>query len=198
MMDYRLNLYTPPTAWPVSFAEAKTFCKSDDDDVEEDALIAGFIPTATEMAENFTGRALITQTLEMKLDGFPGCAISLPKPKLQSVTHIKYIDPDGTEQTWDDENYTVDGSDSDFGRIVPAYQGIFPSTRNHIDVVTIRFVAGYGDAPANVPEPIRLAIMYLVRHWYDNRENIAFGGNVSEVPFTTNALLWPYRMVQFG
>ena len=38
--------------------------------------------------------------------------------------------------------------------------------------IEIAFVAGYGDRAANVPAPIRQAILLLVAHWYEHREPV--------------------------
>jgi uncharacterized phiE125 gp8 family phage protein len=54
---------------------------------------------------------------------------------------------------------------------------------------------GYGDAPADVPEPLRQAIKHLVAHWYENRGLIAIGHTVAVLPLTVAALIAPYRVL---
>ena len=39
----------------------------------------------------------------------------------------------------------------------------------------IAFIAGYGDAPPDVPAPIRHALKLLVAHWFEHREPVALG-----------------------
>lgn len=47
-----------------------------------------------------------------------------------------------------------------------------------------------------VPEPIRQAILILVSTWFEFREANVSGVTVSPVPFTVEALLWPYRSLE--
>ena len=58
------------------------------------------------------------------------------------------------------------------GRIVvlasrPSRRGA-PATAIEIDIV-----AGYGDAAADTPEPLRRAILALVAHWHENRGDVS-------------------------
>lgn len=50
---------------------------------------------------------------------------------------------------------------------------------------------GYGDAPADVPAPIRQAALLLIGHMYQNREAVAVA-QLSEIPFGVRALVAPY------
>ncbi len=90
-----LKLITGPTEEPVSLAEAKAQLreKTTDNDTE----ITSLIPRARQYVEDFTHRALITQTWELALDAFPAWAICVPKAPLASVTSIQYVDVDGGE-----------------------------------------------------------------------------------------------------
>lgn len=47
-----------------------------------------------------------------------------------------------------------------------------------------------------VPEPIRQAILILVSTWFEFREANVSGVTVTPVPFTVEALLWPYRSLE--
>ena len=58
--------------------------------------------------------------------------------------------------------------------------------------IEIDITAGFGDAAADVPEPLRHAIRLLAAHWYDNRGVVAAGARAT-VPSTVAALLVPYR-----
>jgi uncharacterized phiE125 gp8 family phage protein len=108
--------------------------------------------------ESGTNRVLLTQTWDYTLDRFP-CAgdrrgtLWLPYPPLSSVTSVKYIDMGGTLQTMSSADYVVDTSGVK-GRITLAYQKYWPLTRDVASAVTVRFVAGYGDA-SQVPSASR-------------------------------------------
>jgi uncharacterized phiE125 gp8 family phage protein len=108
---------TAPTVEPVTLVEAKAHLRRTDS--AEDVLITGLIQAAREKVEEDTGRALITQTLDVYFDGVPcgGAAFLLPKGKLQSVTSLKSYDPDNVEATLSSSKYLVDIS-SEPGRIV--------------------------------------------------------------------------------
>lgn len=127
-----------------------------------DPEVGAWITGAREYAETFTHRAFITQTWEDKRDGFPSSddAIWLPKAPLISVTSVTYVDTNGVTQTWSNALYTVDapaGPKARFGQIVPNYGQVFPSTRDVVNAVTVRFVAGYGAAAA-VPTLIKACL----------------------------------------
>jgi uncharacterized phiE125 gp8 family phage protein len=195
-----LTVVTPPTADPVSLAEAKVHCRVDVTD--DDGLIAGYLIAARMACEDETGRRFMSQTLDLKLDGgWPlvwdrFCArnvprIVLPTPPLQSVTSIKYFDTNGTEQTLAADQYRVSAGDV-FGFIEPAYNVSWPDVRKQIETITVRFISGYGSNLGDVPEPIRLAILLLTGHYYDNREAMS-SANMVEMPLGVRALLQKYK-----
>jgi len=186
-----LKLIIPPTTEPITLQEAKNHLRVDGTD--DDVLIQSLITTAREYCEAFQNRAYITQTWEMTLDSFPQMPLKLPRPPLQSVSSIKYIDQNGVETLFDAANYIVD-TDSEPGRIT-LVPGIFwPSViLKPIGGVKIRFVAGYGDA-TKVPMMVKQAILLLIGHWYENREATA-ERLPREIEFAVHALLWPDRVV---
>ena len=166
-----LKLITAPSTYPVTLAEAKLHCRVDLAD--DDTLIAALITAATEMAEQKTGRAIMTQTLELTLDAFPE-AFELTRVPVQSVTSVKYYDTTGTQQTLSNTLYALDAAD-DFGfaHISPVYGGTWPTTRDQINAVAVRYVAGYADA-ASVPQSIKNWILLMVSTMYANRETEAY------------------------
>jgi len=165
-----------------------------------DPELTSWLTAARQYCETFTHRALITQTWDLKLDGFPcGEAIWLPKPPLISITTatgliVTYTATAGTLTTWAEANYTVDapaGPTAAPGRIVPAYGVVYPSTRDVPNAVNVRFVAGYGAASA-VPAGIKAAIKLLIGAWWNQREAVG-AANLAETPMGVGALLWPFK-----
>jgi len=64
----------------------------------EDDLLDAIIIASRENVEDITRRALLTQTWDMYLDGFPSVDfIKIPFGNLATVTHIKYKDSAGAE-----------------------------------------------------------------------------------------------------
>jgi uncharacterized phiE125 gp8 family phage protein len=191
-----LKIITPPAEEPVTPAEAKASPSFRVTGTTDDADITSLITTAREMAEAITRRALITQTLEIVLDGFPSGGIELYCPPIQSVASIKYIDTDGVEQTLDPLLYAVD-DDSEPGLVVPAYGESWPSTRDQVNAVRVRYVAGYG-AAADVPAAFKTWIKMRAGTLYDNSQAIIIGTIVTPIPRDfLDGLLDPYRVITF-
>lgn len=183
-----------PAAEPITLAEAKAHLRVDTAD--EDGLITSLITVARAVAEAYTNRALVTQTLELTLDAFPGGdgIIELPRPRLQAVTSVTYVDESGLARTMTTSEYQVDAR-AEPGRVAPAYGTTWPATREQFNAVTIRYTAGYGAAAA-VPESIKAAIKLLVAHLFENREPVNVGSIVNELPFAVEALLNTERVLR--
>ena len=188
------KIYTQPAEEPVTVEEAKLQCRVDG--TEEDVLFERLISAARGYAETFTRRALITQTWEAYLDGWPTVDyIDLPYPPLQSVTSLVYKDTAGASTTWGAANYIVDIGRTP-GRIMLA--GIsWPSTTLYpTSGITIRYVCGYGATGKSVPATTRQAILLLVGHLYENRESTVERA-LTVIPMGVEALLWMERDLRF-
>lgn len=152
---------------------------------EEDDIRLSVI-TAREYAEECQWSALMTQTWALRMDRFPPDEITIPKQPLSSITSVAYNDTAGDSQTLTAvTDYTVD-TNSIPGRIVPSWSNTWPTTRGHIDDVTVTFVAGYGDETA-VPQRIKHAIKLMVEDWYWNRG--PEGGITNKLKTTVDRLL---------
>lgn len=182
-MSYGLRVITGPTSEPVSIAEVRQHCRIDATD--DDAGIARRILAARTYVEQITGRALMTQTLEMLLEEFPEDDIHLPRSPAASITWVKYTDPAGVVQTMSASDYVLDNSCVP-SEVYPAYGKFWPPTLEMPGSVQIRYVAGEEQAP----EPIRQAILLLVAAWDENRSGF------DAVP-GVDALLAPYQASWF-
>ncbi len=190
-----LTLITPPATEPITVDEAKLAATAEG--TAYDAQFSGiWIPSAREQAEHRTGRALITQTWKLTLESFPALAIILPRPPLQSVTHIKYVDVNGNLQTLDAADYQV-VTEALKGYVQPAYGKQWPACRPGPGAVQVTFVAGYGAASA-VPRSIKVWMQMAVSTWYQQREGIVTGTIVNQLPRDFfAALLDAYRTDEF-
>jgi uncharacterized phiE125 gp8 family phage protein len=176
------------------------------DNNASDGPLTSLIVAARNVIEEKLERSLITQTWRLTLDRFPDGEfnretglweqgrITVPRPRLQTVSSITYVDTDGTTQTLDPTLYSTDPN-GEPGRISPAFDQLWPTTRDQMNAVTITYTAGYGTTAAYVPVPILLAIKLLVGHWYENREASTAGAPVTELPMGVDALLGPYRIM---
>jgi uncharacterized phiE125 gp8 family phage protein len=194
-----LVLITPPDSDPISLTEAKEHLRVDFDD--EDSSIAAMIKAATLAIQNRCDRTLMPTTWDLVLDAWPTCPeyIRLPRPPLISVESVNYVDPDGMEVELDQSEYEVDTS-SLHGWVVPVSTSGWPSIKETINAVRVRFVAGYAltdDSPpeVGVPEPIRMAIKLMLSDFYEQRGSVVVGTSVSSIPNAVRALLLDYELI---
>lgn len=173
-------LVTAPTVEPLSESELKLHGRITNN--AEDALLTNYIAAARDFAEKKLSRQFITATWDLRIDFFPQQrfveqafdswrypSIEIHKCPVQSVTSVKYIDASGVEQTMSSSDYLVDIHDEP-ARITPAFGLVWPVARAQPAAVTVRFVAGYGDAPSAVPPNIRHWISLKAQSLYENRE----------------------------
>ena len=188
-----LSLTTAPTAEPITLAELKDHLQITWPD--EDAYLENFVlPTARQMAETITHRALITQTYTLKLGSFGTDVIVLPRPPLSSVSSIQYVDNAGSTQTWSAASYTVEtpsGERALHATIQPAFNEVYPTTRAIVEAVTITFVAGYG-AASSVPKGIKHGILMLAEDLYTSRGGQIVGLMRTASLTTAETVLGPY------
>lgn len=177
-----LALVTAPAVEPLTVAEARA--QQNIGAAVPDEVVAAWIKGERQKldgANGLLGRALITQTWDMVLDGFP-CAwrkpfgghrfgngrpryhqeeIRIPLPPLQSIGSIKYLDGNGDEQTVDPATYRIIRGEPAY--LVPTSSSAWPGGALDHGSVTVRFTCGYGDDGEDVPEPIRQAISDCVK-----------------------------------
>lgn len=210
-MRYGLTVTSHPNEEPVATSEALEHLRVDE--VEDWTYVNTLISAARNHVESVTRRALVTQTLQLTLDHFPGVAhgildlrmqpdqltgygndwvIRLPRSPLQSVTSIQYVDDAGDTQTLASSKYIVDAS-SQVPRITPAYTEVWPTTRPIPNAVTISFVAGYG-AAADVPAALKQAMLILIGTMFEHRESVVLGTIATRIPHTFDYLVAPYRV----
>ncbi len=178
---------TAPTSEPLTLAEAKTHLRVDADITEDDALISSLIVAARQAAETHTRRQLVNATYTLYLDWLPQ-EIRLERPPVSSITYIKYIDTDGTQQTLSSAVYQTDLY-GEPARIHRAYMQIWPITRQQMNAVEVKFVCGYGSTAASVPDGIKAAMKLMIGNWYENREATISGTIITEVPMAAKFLL---------
>jgi uncharacterized phiE125 gp8 family phage protein len=182
-------LLTPPAVEPLSLDEAKQFLRVEhgDDDTLIEALIAG----SRIHVEAQTRRALIAQTWRLVRDAWPrsGVIPVLPAPLRALLAARVYLDGN-TAQTVATEDFGIDRVSQPGVLIVPAGM---PAPARASGGIEIDVELGYGDAPSDVPEPLRQAIRLLVAYWYENRSLPVARG--AAPPADISALLAPYRVV---
>jgi len=175
------SITSQPAEEPVSSAELKLHAKIDTS--ADDAVVAYCISAARQHCEEYLARSFITTERELILDGFPSNVIELPYAKVTAVNSIQYLDSSGSLQTLSTDQYQVVTGEP--GRIY--LNGTIPPTGDYLATVTINYDCGYGTASA-VPENIKLAILMLATHLYDNRSTSSVL-TIKEIPIGVYRLL---------
>jgi uncharacterized phiE125 gp8 family phage protein len=189
----RLRVVTPPVAEPVTLSEAKDHLRLEG--VEDDGYVTTLVQAARQHVEEVCWRGVVAQTWEAVLERFPDCSeMELPGGNLGSIVSITYVDAEGASRTLDPATYEADAV-SVPGRLILAYGKCWPSTRCQWNAVRVRYTVGW--EVAEVPAPIRQAMLLLVAHLYEQRTPEITGTTVAKVAFAVDALLGPYRLVRW-
>jgi uncharacterized phiE125 gp8 family phage protein len=188
------RLITPPASEPITLAEAKAHLRLEVAD--DDAEVTSAIQAARQWAEQYLWRGIVSQTWELLRDGFP-CEdhFELPKGNLGTVSFVKYLTSvGGSLQTLATSAYLIDTA-TEPGRILLPFGSTWPTTVDQWNSVQVQYTVGW--AVADVPEPIKRAMLLLVSQLYEHRTPEVTGTIVSPVQFAVEALLGPYRLARF-
>lgn len=186
-----VELVTPPAVEAILLDEAKRFARIET--TADDLLVEALIRAARQRIEgpqSIYRLALITQTWDWWAPEFPATEpydMRFPIWPVQEVLSVDYTDPTGIVQPLDPSGYQLDLK-SDPARILPAYGGTWPAIQPIVNPIAIRFVAGFGDDGAAVPQTIIQAMLLAIAYWYENRDAIG-----AELPYAIDAIIGPYR-----
>lgn len=177
-----ISVVTPPAVTPIAcvgLSAIKAHLRVASELTDEDDLIAAYVAAAWEFAEALTWRQLLTATLRLTLPAWE-CPLLLPKPPLVSVESVKYYDAENELQTWDAANYRVHTT-AGVSEIHPVYGVSFPSLYPRGDAVQVEYVAGYGEAAADMPPSLLHAVKLLVGQYYEHREEVGANAAVGHL-----------------
>lgn len=178
-----LALVTPPSSEPLTLTQAKAQLRIEAGITDDDTYISSLISAARRHCEAVTNRQLMPATWKLFLDHWPGSpyhadrypwthhVIEIPKPPLQTLTSITYVDPGGNVNTWDPSNYVLDnpvGDDQARARVSLAFTKYWPVLMPQANVVTLLFAAGYADA-SHVPPDLLQGMLIALTDWYEVR-----------------------------
>lgn len=182
-----------PIELPVSVAYVRDQVLRVSNGSAEDEFIQNAIRAAVDVYEDETLKALMAQTWEVRLDGFPSSGwIELPRTTeapLIAVDAFGYYDSDGDAQA-------LVGSPADYvvipsGKYTPAQLrplagASFPSTYGRLDAVTVTYRCGYESAD-RVPMKIVSGIGLLAGELYKQRSLSQLGtASVVATPLQTS------------
>jgi hypothetical protein len=212
-----MAVVTPPARLPVTIDEIRVHMRIDLDDTDEVPILMANIQSATDQAERWLRRSLITRTFDLWLDRWPTSRrnvwwdgvrdgsisdlfsaerhVDVPAPPLQSVTSITTFDDSDAGSDFASSKFFVDTA-TEPGRIVLRDAAETPAPTRVANGIQIRCVAGYGDNYSDVPEPIRQGILRMAAHLYEARGECPLeeARDVSGA----SALWQPYRILRLA
>lgn len=211
----RYSRTTDPAIEPLTLAQAKAHLRLDGDD--EDDFVQTLIDVATQIFDG-TGRArdgilgcaMITQTWLLETRQwvvpfrryFPRLAsdyrIWIEHGPVQSVDGIQVYTNDVLVD-WPAQNWRVGHEDTRaFVTLAPG--GSWPTYDFREDAFQLTFTTGYGDNATDVPAPLRVAMLLMIGHLYENRQSVIVSASRAmalEVPRTVDTLIAPYKVQEF-
>ncbi len=205
-----LQIVAGPALEPVSVELARRHCRIDQTD--DDVLLAGYVRSARTMAELYLSRALITQTLLWTASPRSGTphwlhhlrgTLELPRAPVQSLASVTVLDERGNSTVIAPASLPIALGTELLGYIADLAQtparlrigggtllsGGLALRSTAIESLQVQFVAGYGAAPASVPQPIIDAILLTAGFLYEHR-----GDAGGDLPQAATWLLDPYRL----
>ena len=202
-----LTLLEPPLCEPVNTVEMCVFLKIPFENQEE-KLMKSLIKTARQAVEAYTARSLVHQKWRFQTSLAYGLALSdgaylsghksrglkgleLPRsPFIQLLGKPKFVDDQGSH---DISSYRLDSA----GRIAKMHFGHLPN--DYQGTLQIDFIAGYGDQPEDIPEPLRHGILMMAAELYENRASVNDNQGLPS-PLCPRAveLIKPYRSLRLS
>lgn len=152
------TLVTGPSAEPLTAADVRARLGYGAE--VTDGMLNPLIKAARQQIEGpegWLGRALMTQTWRLNARGFPPGNIPIMLQPVQSITSVKYYDAAFAQQAVPTSVYDFY---SEGVRLLPGQRWPIRCTSD----VEVEFKAGFGDAPDDVPENIRTAIVLQVSY----------------------------------
>lgn len=148
-------------------------------DVHEDALIEAYKLAAIDFAEQYMNRAILPQTVKSTFETFRKRTY-LPFGTVRSITSVTAIKGDQLVEL-KDYRYNDVSNELVLGE----------SCKGFTDYVVLYEV---GENPDQVAHAIKIGVMKLVATWYENREDVANGVSVAQVPFNHLACFNLFRI----
>lgn len=171
----------------MSLEDAKGQCRVDLDFTDDDRNLLRYIKAARELAEVNTRRTFCATVYVMTLDAFPVAEgsgwpdrITLPTAPVIELRALSYLDLGRNRVTIDlsVDNGLQIGLDDEPPWIGPAAFSYWPANFRAQGGVSVEYLAGYAStagSPAtldDIPARAQQAMLMLIAHWYENREDV--------------------------
>lgn len=176
------ELVTDVSEEPVALSELKNHLRLSPDATDEDALLGVLLTAARKAAEAYTGVLYGEQAWKISFPRF-FTSFSFPVYPVTSVTEIAYKDESGEIGTVPEDAYELVGGEVYLkpGKTWPE-AALYPRFPVAVSVQAGRAI---------LPAPVRVAILMLAGHLYENREATmsSMGNGLMEIPLGIRFLL---------
>jgi uncharacterized phiE125 gp8 family phage protein len=180
-------LITPPAAEVLTLGDAKAHLRLDTSD--EDDLVLALIRVAREHLERTTGLCLITQGLRLHLDSISeDGVIRIGRGPVQAIESVTVYDEAGTATSASLAGSVLDGNSR------PARLMLVqcPEPGRAVNGIEVDFIAGFGDAPTDVPDGLKRAMLTHVALMFSCRGVVDAGDQPALIPPGYDRLVAPY------
>lgn len=201
-----ITVIEQPAYEPVSLAEVYAHLRLDAEGSPlshpDDAMLTRHIETARKMVEAMARRSLVQQKIRLSTAAFPtgdhSSRILLRRPPVLSVSAVRYYDISNVLQTLPETDYYF--TDEQIPELRLATSVSTPTVYDRPDAVRVEYYAGYepeGASPAsreqyiaNVPKPLRDAILLTVQLLYDSMSD----KDAERIQLMRESLVQPLRI----
>lgn len=198
-MNYRQITY--PTAQVITTQEAFNHLRLDiTGDADQIGYVTSLVNAAVAYCQSYQRRCYLLTTWEAYLNEWPRGIVMIEKSPVVSVDNIQYRDAAGVWQTLSTDLYRTDTISE------PALIAFLPdlptADLTAFNSIRITFQSGYvngqGAQDINlIPENVKAAIMLIIGHLYEHREQVVMGTIQTNMDFGVDTLLDVGRVFVF-
>lgn len=182
----------------------------------DETMLAAYEAAAEEWLEGLAGISIMKQTWTLNADQFPsnrdlsnrslygysaqfplGKPIKLPRGPVISIDTFSYLDVNGNAV---DFKATSPNWQAALGErppaLYPPFGGYFPTAQwvpGALTIVMTCGMSGTADDPKVVDNDVKMAVRFLVAHWWENREPVPVNLNPQKLPYGLEAMIWSTR-----
>ena len=201
------------TRLPLDVRDVKNYLKLDEN--ADEVMVRTMIVAASKYVEDHIQGSLISRGARIELnnmgfddevlvegmiDGaylpFKDRVIELQYGPVISVDSIKAYDEDDVEIDQPLSKFYIDTS-SKIAKITLRKGESWPSQLRPFNCVRVDYTAGFGASPADIPEPIRLAMYQFIAFSYEHRGEFE-RFPPPKLPESISVMLQPYRSFRFN
>ena len=169
----------------VPLSEAKEFLRVDSSD--EDTTITALLSAAVAWVEDYCNRSFTRGGSALfNVERWRNAALAYGP--VTAITHVKYDDTTGAEQTLDTSKYYITAATD--GSMMIYFHDTPDLETYNAHPVRVTAVVG-NDASVNVKHAVKM----LVAHWYENRRAVVIGTITATVPIAVESLLSVERII---